>query len=82
MSQQATIREEELKSLAAGQGVQSLGQTGFAQFSENPNRRTWFTRVDSDSQSVYLWSYGDGGPRWTFGEARAPQIEHPPKEGR
>ena len=70
------------KSLAAGQGVRSLGQTGFAQFSENPNRRTWFTRVDSDSQNVYLWSYGDGGQRWTFGEARAPQIEYPPKEGK
>ena len=70
------------KSLAAGQGVRSLGQTGFAQFSENLNRRTWFTRVDSDSQNVYLWSYGDGGPTWTFGKARTPKIEYPPKEGK
>ena len=68
------------KSLATGQGVRALGQTGFSQFSEDPNRRTWFTRVDGDSQNVYLWSYGDGGPSWTFGQARTPQTEQPPTE--
>ena len=68
------------KSLAIGQGVPSQGQTGFAQFSENANRRTGFTRVGADSQDVYLWSYGDGGPSWTFGTARVPQTELPPKE--
>ena len=70
------------KSLAEGQGVQALGQTGFAQFSESPIRRTWFTRVDVDSQNVYLWSYGDGGPSWTFGMARTPQRAQPSKGGK
>ncbi len=70
------------KSLAAGQGVQALGQTGFSQFSEDPNRRTWFTRVDGDSPKVYLWSYGGGGSSWTFGPARTPQTEQPPKEAK
>lgn len=68
------------KSLAAGQGVPVQGQTGFSQFSESAIRRTWFTRVDAKSQDVYLWSYGDGGPSWTFGMARTPQTELPPKE--
>jgi hypothetical protein len=70
------------KSFATGQGVIAQGQTGFAQFSENARRRTWWTRVDSDSKNVYLWSYGDGGHDWTFGDARSPQTEHPPREGR
>ena len=70
------------KSLAAGQGVPAQGQTGFAQFSESAIRRTWFTRVDANSQDVYLWSYGDGGQSWTFGMARSPQTELPPKEER
>ena len=65
------------RSLATGQGVKALGQTGFSQFSESPNRRTWFTRIDGNSQNVYLWSYGDGGPSWTFGAARIPQTERP-----
>ena len=65
------------KSFAVGQGVLSQGQTGFAQFSENPHRRTWFTRVDGNSKNVYLWSYGDGGPSWTFGDVRPPQVEYP-----
>ena len=68
------------RSLATGQGVKALGQTGFSQFSESPNRRTWFTRIDGNSQNVYLWSYGDGGPSWTFGAARIPQTERPLEE--
>lgn len=58
---------------AQGQSVLALGQTGFSQFSEREDRRTIFTRVGSDSQTVYLWSYGDGGQSWTFGDARPPR---------
>ena len=65
------------KSFSAGQGVDAWGQTGFSQFSENNKRRWWFTRVDGNSQDVYLWSYGNGGRRSTFGSARPPQIEKP-----
>ena len=57
-------------SFADGQYVISEGQTGFSQFSERPDRRTCFSRVGPDSQTVYLWSYGDGGHDWTFGTAR------------
>jgi hypothetical protein len=53
------------------------GQTGFSQFSENPQKRTWFTRVDAGSNDVYLWSFGDGGPKWTFGAARPTNDERP-----
>ena len=65
------------KSFAKGQGVLSKGQTGFSQFSENPQKRTWFTRVDAGSNDVYLWSFGDGGPKWTFGAARPTNDERP-----
>ena len=67
------------RSLSEGQGVDSWGQTGFSQFSKNPKRRSWFTRVDGNSQDVYLWSYGNGGRKWTFGSARPPQIDKPTK---
>ena len=40
---------------------------------EREDRRTIFTRVGSDSQTVYLWSYGDGGQSRTFGDARPPR---------
>ena len=64
-------------SFANGQGVPALGQTGFSQFSERSDRRTIFSRVGSDSKTVYLWSYGDGGRTFTYGAARAPRIFHP-----
>ncbi len=31
---------------------------------------------------AYTYAYGDGGPTWTFGKARTPKIEYPPKEGK
>lgn len=64
-------------SFAKGQGVRALGQTGFSQFSERADRRTIFSRVGSDSKTVYLWSYGDGGRTLTYGEARAPRVFYP-----
>ena len=68
-------------SFANGQGVKAMGQTGYSQFSESPDKRTIFTRVGPDSKSVYLWSYGDGGPRWTFGAARQPYVFEPEENG-
>ena len=67
-------------SFANGQGVQALGQTGFSQFSESAFRRTIFSRVGPDSKTVYLWSYGDGGPTFTYGLARPPQVFNPKEE--
>lgn len=64
-------------SFAKGQGVIAEGQSGYSQFSERPDRRTWFSRVGADSKSVYLWSYGDGGQKWTFGDARPPNVFSP-----
>ena len=68
-------------SFANGQGVRAEGQTGFSQFSESAFRRTIFSRVGPDSKTVYLWSYGDGGRKRTFGLARPPQVFHPQKIG-
>ena len=67
------------RSFANIQGVPAMGQSGYSQFSESSVKRSWFTRVDSGSKNVYLWSYGDGGPEVTFGEARKPIVEQPPK---
>lgn len=69
-------------SFANGQGVRAEGQTGFSQFSESAFRRTIFSRVGPDSKTVYLWSYGDGGYKWTFGLARPPQVFNPQKIGK
>jgi RHS repeat-associated protein len=63
---------------AQGQGVQSQGQTGYSQFSTDPNKRGWFTRIDDSSKSVYLWSHGDGGKDNTFGPTRPPNTVPPP----
>ncbi len=68
-------------SFANGQGVRAEGQTGFSQFSESAFRRTIFSRVGPDSKTVYLWSYGDGGRKRTFGLARPPQVFHPKNNG-
>ena len=68
-------------SFANGQGVPALGQTGFSQFSERLDRRTIFSRVGSDSKTVYLWSYGDGGRTFTYGAARAPRVFYPEDKG-
>lgn len=70
-------KESVAGSLAKGQGVTALGQSGYSQFSERQDRRTLFSRVGSDSRTVYLWSYGDGGRQWTFGEARQPIVFGP-----
>lgn len=67
-------------SFANGQGVRAEGQTGFSQFSESAFRRTIFSRVGPDSKTVYLWSYGDGGPTFTYGLARPPQVFNPKEE--
>ena len=67
-------------SFANGQKVRALGQTGFSQFSESASRRTIFSRVGPDSKTVYLWSYGDGGRRFTYGMARPPQVFSPKEE--
>lgn len=67
-------KESVAGSFAKGQGVAALGQSGFSQFSERQDRRTLFSRVGADSRSVYLWSYGDGGRKWTFGDARQPNV--------
>ena len=67
---------------ANGQKVIAEGQTGFSQFSERPDRRTIFSRVGSDSKTVYLWSYGDGGKTWTFGPARDTRTFIPSENGR
>ena len=69
-------------SFANGQGVRAEGQTGFSQFSESAFRRTIFSRVGPDSKTVYLWSYGDGGRKRTFGLARPPQVFHPQRNGK
>lgn len=70
-------KESVAGSFAKGQGVTAWGQSGFSQFSERPDRRTLFSRVGADSRSVYLWSYGDGGREWTFGEARQANVFDP-----
>lgn len=64
-------------SFSRGQNVISEGQSGYSQFSGRADRRTIFSRIGSGSASVYLWSYGDGGSGWTFGEARPSIIYHP-----
>ena len=56
------------------QQVTAVGQSGYAQFSENKNSRMPWDRIDSESEDVYLWSYGDGGPDYTYGFKREPII--------
>jgi hypothetical protein len=65
---------------AQGQGVPAQGQTGYSQFSEDPNKRWWFTRIGSGSTSVYLWSHGDGGKDNTLGPTRPPNTVQPPQQ--
>ena len=68
------------KSFALSQGVPTQGQTGYAQFSTIKEKRTLFTRVDENSKKVYLWSFGDGGKEYTYGDARNPAEEQPQQE--
>ena len=65
--------------LAKSQGVPTLGQSGAAQFSTDINARTISSSIILFSSDVYLWSYGDGGHRHTFGEARPAIKFYPPK---
>ena len=62
------------EAFATGQGVSAEGQTGYSQFSTSPDKRSIFTRVSDSSDSVYLWSYGDGGKNFTFGDKRDPKV--------
>jgi RHS repeat-associated protein len=65
---------------AQGQGVQSQGQTGYSQFSTDPKKRAWYTRIGDSSKSVYLWSHGDGGKDNTFGPTRPPNTVPPTEQ--
>ncbi len=56
------------------QQVTAIGQSGYAQFSESENSRMPWDRIDNESEDVYLWSYGDGGPDFTYGFKREPII--------
>lgn len=56
------------------QQVTAIGQSGYAQFSESENSRMPWDRIDDESEDVYLWSYGDGGPDFTYGLKREPII--------